>query len=308
MTPDGTYTGHGSKAYVASKEVADTVNLALLLERPILVEGEPGCGKTMLAYSIAEELGLGKPEKISVKSTSRAQDLLYQVNALARLQDAQTPGNTNARYVYPYLTLGRLGAAIHGKKRSLVLIDEIDKADIDFPNDLLDVLDTFTFNIPELPAGEESLCRDKWGFGTTVEGDPKERPVVVITSNREKRLPEPFLRRCLYIRLKFPATAAELSTIVRLNTGFTDEQLNQKVLTAASEAFLNIRKLAQGQVQKLPSTSEAIDWVKILHWDGVKAEELVEQPYLPPYWDVLFKTMSDLDNYPTVAKAREVKA
>jgi len=304
---NGKYTGTASASYVATQEVADIVNLAILLDRPILVEGEPGCGKTTLAYSIAEELGLEIPDKISVKSTSRAQDLLYQVNSLARLQDAQTPGNTRAQFLYPYLTLGRLGAAILSKRRSVVLIDEVDKADIDFPNDLLDVLDTFTFNIPELPAEEDEICREKRGFGRTIVGDPAQRPIVVITSNREKRLPEAFLRRCLYIRLKFPETAAELSKIIRMNTKFSEQDLNEKVLEAASDAFLNIRKIAQGQVQKLPSTSEAIDWVKILHWKGAASESLREQP-LPPYWNVLFKTMSDLDTFPTVARARETKS
>src|SRR6185295_16112554 len=121
------YTGQGTDFYVASKEVADIVNLAVALNRPLLVEGEPGCGKTTLAYSIAKEKGLDDPIKISVKSTTRAQDLLYRLNALRRLQDAQSPKNEQARFLYPYLSLGPFGEAIHRKKRCVVLIDEVDK-------------------------------------------------------------------------------------------------------------------------------------------------------------------------------------
>src|SRR5438034_3352070 len=143
------YSGKATNFSVASENVADGVNLAVHLNRPILVEGEPGCGKTMLAYSIAAEKDLGEVIKISIKSTSRAQDLLYRLNSLRRLQDAQNQNNRDAQFIYPYLSLGPLGRALHEKKRSVVLIDEIDKADIDFPNDLLDVLDNFSFEVSD---------------------------------------------------------------------------------------------------------------------------------------------------------------
>src|SRR6185436_9837412 len=134
------------------------------LGRPILVEGEPGCGKTKLADSIAAEKSLGEPIRISVKSTSRAQDLLYRVNAMRRIQDAQNPQVTQARFTWPYITLEPLGRAIQAGHRCVVLIDEIDKADIDFPNDLLDVLDDFRFQIDELPNSEDAECRAQNGF------------------------------------------------------------------------------------------------------------------------------------------------
>jgi MoxR-like ATPase len=187
------YTGMGTDFYLASKSVANIVNLAVDLKRPILVEGEPGCGKTKLAYSIAAEKKLGDVVKITVKSTSRAQDLLYHLNALRRLQDSQNPRNDQAQFVYPYLSLGPLGEVIHRHARKVVLIDEIDKADTDFPNDLLDVLDTFSFQIDDLPLEEEDECKAKKGFGRTVAGSLESPPIVMITSNREKRLPEPFL-------------------------------------------------------------------------------------------------------------------
>ena len=162
------YSGNNTDFYVASTVVADTVNLAIQLNRPLLVEGEPGSGKTMLAYSIASELELDEPVKIMVKSTSRAQDLLYRVNTLRRLQDAQNPHANQAQYIYPYLSLGPLGQAIHQNKNCVILIDEIDKADIDFPNDLLGVLDTFRFQIDELPEEEEKLCLEEKGFGRVI--------------------------------------------------------------------------------------------------------------------------------------------
>ena len=292
------YTGNGTDFYRASEETAEVVNLAIDLKRPILVEGEPGCGKTTLAYSIAAEKGLPEPIKIAVRSTSRAQDLLYRLNALRRLQDAQNPNNQQAQYVYPYLTLGPLGQAIHDRKPSVVLIDEIDKADIDFPNDLLDVLDTFSFQIDDLPAEEEEKCKAEKGFGRTVSGNEEAPPIVVITSNREKRLPEPFLRRCLYVRVKFPEGPEELRDIVRKNTKLTDEELSDGVLVGAVDAFLRVRRLARDvKVQKLPSTSELIDWVQILHWNGVNPDALYAAGTRPPFWNVLFKTMADLDDY-----------
>ena len=229
------YEGDKTDFYLASKTNADVVNLAIDLGRPLLVEGEPGCGKTQLAYSIAAELGLGEVVKISVKSGTRAQDLLWRLNALARLQDAQRQ-DERARYVYPYITLGLLGAVLHSGQRRVVLIDEVDKADIDFPNDLLDVLDTFSFQIDDLPPEEEEASRSRaqgTGFGRTVQGQRRTPPIVVLTSNREKRLPEPFLRRCLYVRVSFPQTAEDLREIVRRNTRESLPQLVDGVLNAA---------------------------------------------------------------------------
>jgi MoxR-like ATPase len=299
-----TYVGNRTAFYLAPPEVADIVNLAISLGRPILVEGEPGCGKTSLAYSIASELELGTPVKIAVKSTSRAQDLLYRVNSLARLQDSQNRDIPDARYVFPYLALGPLGAAIHAGRRSVVLIDEVDKADIDFPNDLLEVLDQLTFSIDDLPQSEEKQCHTRNGFGRIVKCRANERPIVVITSNREKRLPEPFLRRCLYIRVTFPNKIETLADIVRKNMP-KGERPSQTLLHEAIRRFQEIRTLSSGTVQKLPSTSELIDWVRILHAKGHNAATLKLDPYFPPFWNVLFKTMSDLDSYPAAAQAKK---
>ena len=300
------YSGDRTDFYVAPKEVADKVNLAVRLGRPILVEGEPGCGKTMLAYSVAREKGLGDPVKIAVKSTSRAQDLLYRFNALRRLQDAQNRDNPDAKFIYPYLSLGPLGEAIHLNRRSVVLIDEVDKADIDFPNDLLDVLDNFSFTIEDLPPSEEEACRKANGFGRVVSArEERRRPIVVITSNREKRLPEPFLRRCLYVRLRFPDTAEELTEIVLKNTRETPVEINRGLLDAAVNAFRRVRTAAVGTAQKPPTTSELIDWVKILHWRKAEPDALKGDTLLPPYWELLFKNMADLDAHKTLAEARQ---
>jgi MoxR-like ATPase len=298
------YTGNSTDFYRATPAVAKIVNLAIDLKRPILVEGEPGCGKTTLASSIAKEKNLGDVIKISVKSTSRAQDLLYRVNALKRLQDAQSQ-NPQAQFVYPYLALGPLGSAIQAKARRVLLLDEIDKADIDFPNDLLDVLDKFTFEIDDLPDAEEALCVKERGFGRTVAGSLDSPPIVVITSNREKRLPEPFLRRCLYVRVKFPETAEELQDIVRKNTRLTVAELADVVLNAAVVSFMRVRQIALGNTQKPPTTSELIDWVRILHWDGVSAETLRTSPERPPDWGTLFKTAADLDAYDALTHAKQ---
>jgi MoxR-like ATPase len=302
------YTGTGTDFYVAPPATADVVNLAIDLGRPLLVEGEPGCGKTQLAYSIAHELGLGEVVKISVKSNSRAQDLLYRLNALARLQDAQRPNVDKARHVYPYISLGPLGDVIHKRQRRVVLIDEVDKADIDFPNDLLDVLDTFTFQVDDLPPEEEQLAlAQPGGFGRTVQGDRRQPPVVVITSNREKRLPEPFLRRCLYVRVSFPRTEEELREIVRRNTRDTLPQMVDAVLNAAVASFLRVRQLAVNNTQKPPTTSELIDWVRIVHWRGQTPEDLAANPWSPPYWETMFKTMGDLDAYQALVAAKAGK-
>jgi MoxR-like ATPase len=302
------YAGDKTDFYLASPNVADGVNLAIYLGHPILVEGEPGCGKTKLAYSIAAEKSLGEVTKISIKSTSRAQDLLYRMNSLRRLQDAQTQLKPEAQFIYPYLSLGPLGKALHQPERSVVLIDEIDKADIDFPNDLLDVLDNFSFEIYDLPDDEEEQCKAKHGFGKRIQSDLATQPIVVITSNREKRLPEPFLRRCIYVRLLFPQTSAELRDIVRKNTKLTTRQMNDRILKAAIDAFLHVRARAVGSAQKPPSTSELIDWIRILKWKGKTVEELTKNPELPPYWQMLFKNMSDIDAHEVVAQSQSGEA
>ena len=216
--PYATYTGQQSAGYIASPQTAEIVNLAIHLGRPLLVEGEAGCGKTRLAGAIAEELRLGEVIAVTVKSTSQAKDLLYRFDALRRLQDAQDRTNTKAHHIHPYISLEPLGRAIQQGLPGVVLIDEVDKADIDFPNDLLDVLDRFEFDIEDLPADESAACMAQRGFGRHVSGPPAgTRPIVLITSNREKQLPEPFLRRCLYVQLDFPSDPAMLAEIVRKN-------------------------------------------------------------------------------------------
>jgi MoxR-like ATPase len=255
----------------------------------------------MLAYSLASELKLGEVIKIPVKSTSRARDLLYRVNALRRLQDAQRPSNTTAERLYPYLSLEPLGEAIRQKQRRVVLIDEIDKADIDFPNDLLDVFENYTFVIDDLPEEERDLCEANKGFGKVVSGAPGPYPIVVITSNREKRLPEAFLRRCLYVRLRFPDDPAVLADIVRKNTRLTAREWSDTILNVAIAAFLAVRRRAAA-TQKPPSTSELIDWVRILHWKGIKPETLAVTPLRPPHWERLFKTMGDIDSYERISQ------
>jgi MoxR-like ATPase len=292
------YSGKKSKSYVATPEAAEMVNLALLLQRPLLVEGEAGCGKTRLAYAVAEELELGEPVKIAVKSTAQARDLLYRFDALRRLQDAQDKDNAQARHIYPYLHLGPLGEVIQSGRRCIVLLDEIDKADIDFPNDLLDVLDRFEFQIPDLPLEEEAQCIEEKEFGREVSVGDGERPIVIITSNREKRLPEAFLRRCLYVRLRFPDDVDTLAQIIRKNTGLTETQLGKRIMHKAIERFVAVRSQALAlDTQKPPSTSELIDWVQILHSRGASVDQLGDEQSLPPYWRTLFKTYPDLEAF-----------
>ena len=298
--PDLTFSGKSCAFYLAAPETAVIVNLAIHLERPLLVEGEAGCGKTRLAAAVAEELELAdRLIVITVKSTMQAKDLLYRFDALRRLQDAQNPGNQLARSVYPYLTLEPLGYAIREGKPCVVLIDEIDKADIDFPNDLLDVLDRFEFDIDDLPREESDACLEHKGFARHVAGPLQGvRPLVIITSNREKQLPEPFLRRCLYVQLDFPDDPAILAEIVRRNLAVHQEDVADELIAGAVERFCEVRERAQASgAQKLPATSELVDWVRVLHWQQRNSASVVSQPLTVADQAVLFKIRHDLERY-----------
>jgi MoxR-like ATPase len=293
------YSGHATDFYATTSDVADVVNLAVALGRPLLVEGEAGCGKTQLAYSIAVELELPLT-KLPIKSSSQAKDLLYRFDALRRLQDAQNPLLTaKASSVYPYISLEPLGLAIQSGEPRVVLIDEVDKADIDFPNDLLDVLDKFSFEIEDLPLEESEASFRARGFGRSVSSGPDAKPIVVITSNREKQLSEPFLRRCIFLELGFPTDEALLANIVRKNIGAGTMQLSDDLIGAAVRKFLEIRERARqvGASQKAPATSELIDWVRVLSWRGSTSEAVEQGRLRPPYWRMLFKTMADLHTY-----------
>lgn len=295
-----TFTGKQSKSYIASDQTAEIVNLAIRLGRPLLVEGEAGCGKTSLARAIAEELSLDKNFiSITVKSTSQAKDLLYRFDALRRLQESQNPNSNIAHRVYPFIQLEPLGYAIQAGKPSVVLIDEIDKADIDFPNDLLDVLDRFEFDIEDLPREESDECKEKRGFARHVASPQNGiRPIVIITSNREKQLPEPFLRRCLYIQLNFPEDESMLFDIVKSNLCKTMDQISENLINDAVTKFCEIRRRgSELNLQKLPATSELVDWVRVLHWKGRSPKDTKAGQLNSIDHAVLFKIRQDIEHY-----------
>ena len=291
------FTGRGDGSYVTSSEVVEIVNLAMHLGRPLLVEGEAGCGKTRLAQAIAAELGYGPPVMSTVKSTSQAKDLLYRFDSLRRLQDAQDPANRRAREVWPYVELHPLGRALATGEPGVVLIDEIDKADIDFPNDLLEVLDRFEFEIDEMPERESKRCERAKGFGRHVKAPIGGlRPVVIVTSNREKQLPEPFLRRCLYLDLKFPDDTAMLRRIVAANLGQELDAVSERLVERAVDAFIEVRRATHTlTLLKRPATSELVDWVRALHWAGRTAESVSTGALGATDRAVLFKVQKDLE-------------
>ena len=261
----GTFTGASN--YIAAEDLLGAVNIAMALEKPLLVKGEPGTGKTMLAEAIAE--ALGKQLIIwNIKSTTKAQDGLYVYDVVQRLYDSQF-GNAGVDDIAKYVKLGKLGEAFTADKQVILLIDEIDKADLEFPNDLLWELDKMEFYIPET--------------GETIKA--KHRPIVIITSNAEKELPSAFLRRCIFHYISFP-DRAQMEEIVRVHFDQLDEALLQQTL----DAFYRIREM--DDIEKKPSTSELVDWIHALMLSGIPQEDILKKI---PFAGVLLKKDRDLE-------------
>ena len=257
----------GSDDYVVTKELMNAVNVSIALQKPLLIKGEPGTGKTMLAEAISKALDM---ELIiwGIKSTTKAQEGLYVYDTVQRLYDSQF-GEGNVADIKQYIKLGKLGEAFTADKQVVLLIDEIDKADLEFPNDLLWELDKMQFYINET---KETI--------TT-----KHRPIVIITSNAEKELPDAFLRRCIFHYIEFP-DAEKMEEIINVHFGNIDQKLCQKAL----EAFYEIRKM--DEIQKKPSTSELLDWIQALMISGVDIENLSSEM---PFVGVLLKKNQDID-------------
>lgn len=268
--------------YLADSGLIDAVNIALRVGQPLLVTGEPGCGKTRLAYSVAKELGLGEPLTFFTRSDSRAQDLLYSYDAVLRFHDIQSGQDENckrAALVENYIHYEALGRAIlDHEKRRVVLIDEIDKAPRDFPNDLLNELEDMEFEVKEIPALREDRTRKA-----------RYRPIVIITSNSERQLPLPFLRRCVFYHLGFP-NKEKLQRIIEERLG--DYGIDGGLIQAAVEKFRQVREI-KGLIKK-PATGELLTWTLALHLGDVTAEALhrVKLRALPA-WQALLKDRDD---------------
>lgn len=257
----------GSDDYVVTKELMNAVNVSIALQKPLLIKGEPGTGKTMLAESISKALDM---DLIiwGIKSTTKAQEGLYVYDTVQRLYDSQF-GEGNVSDIKQYIKLGKLGEAFTSDKQVVLLIDEIDKADLEFPNDLLWELDKMEFYINET---KETI-------------KTKHRPIVIITSNAEKELPDAFLRRCIFHYIEFP-DAEKMEEIINVHFGNIDQKLCQQAL----EAFYEIRKM--DEIQKKPSTSELLDWIQALMISGVDIENLSSEM---PFVGVLLKKNQDID-------------
>ncbi len=262
----------GSKKYIATEDLKIAVNAAVILERPLLIKGEPGTGKTMLAEEVAE--ALGKPFfQWHIKSTTKAQQGLYEYDAVSRLRDSQL-GDDKVHDINNYIKRGKLWDAFDSEEQAVLLIDEIDKADIEFPNDLLLELDKMEFHVYET--------------GQTVKA--KKRPIIIITSNNEKELPDAFLRRCFFHYISFPDKDT-MKEIIQVH--FPD--IKAQLVKEALDVFFEVREIAG--LKKKPSTSELIDWIKLLMADDIPEDILRSRDKvkaIPPLHGALLKNEQDV--------------
>ncbi|MGI5309558.1 AAA family ATPase [Rheinheimera sp. WS51] len=259
--------------YIVSDELALAVNAAVTLEKPLLIKGEPGTGKTRLAEELAASLGTDLIQW-HVKSTTKAQHGLYEYDAVSRLRDSQL-GSDKVQDIANYIRPGKLWQAFTAEKRPVLLIDEIDKADIEFPNDLLHELDQMAFHVYE--TGEQIKA--------------KQRPIVIITSNNDKELPDAFLRRCFFHYIRFP-DADTLRDIVAVHY----PQIQAQLLNTALEIFFNLRQMPG--LKKKPSTSELLDWLKLLLAEDISPEALHDKNHqngLMPMFGALLKNEQDVE-------------
>ena len=267
----------GTSDYVSTLDLTVAVNASINLERPLLVKGEPGTGKTELARQVANSLKLEIIEW-NIKSTTKAQQGLYEYDAVSRLRDSQM--GEKIKDVSKYIKKGKIWNAFETKKKSVLLIDEIDKADIEFPNDLLQELDKMEFYVYET--------------GQTIKAD--NRPIVIITSNNEKELPEAFLRRCFFHYIKFP----EIETLKKIiNVHFP--KIKKSLLDSALKTFFEIREVPG--LKKKPSTSEALDWIKLLLIEDLNPSDLKidRNKLLPKLYGALIKNEQDIELFEQLA-------
>ncbi len=268
----------GTKDYISTLDLTVAVNASIALEKPLLVKGEPGTGKTELARQIAKSLNLEIIEW-SIKSTTKAQQGLYEYDAVSRLRDSQL-GDERIKDIGNYIKRGKIWDSFNSKKKSVLLIDEIDKADIEFPNDLLQELDKMEFYVYET--------------GQVIKA--KKRPIVIITSNNEKELPEAFLRRCFFHYIQFPDIDT-LKKIVKVH--FPD--IKKNLLESALKKFFQIRDVPG--LKKKPSTSEALDWIKLLLVEDLDASDLKlnSENILPKLYGALIKNEQDIQLFDQIA-------
>ncbi len=269
----------GTKSYVATDDLKVAVNAAITLERPLLVKGEPGTGKTVLALEVAQAIGAPIIEW-HIKSTTKAHQGLYEYDAVSRLRDSQL-GDERVKDIRNYIRRGKLWEAFTAPERPVLLIDEIDKADIEFPNDLLQELDRMEFYVYET--------------AETIRA--RRRPIVIITSNNEKELPDAFLRRCFFHYIRFPDPET-MRAIVEVHF----PHLKSRLVNEALRIFYDLRDIPG--VKKKPSTSELLDWIKLLLNEDIDAETLREQDprkLIPPLAGALIKNEQDVHLFERLA-------